>query len=116
MRHGLVEGARESQAGVVPQHPALAERLDEQLVRAVGGGVVDREDADTRVRLHREGLEALAEPLGRVSDREDDEDRGSALGRRGVCGGCTHARFTRAASLAPGGGWNGKGAPRGPFP
>src|SRR5207245_2938574 len=29
---------------------------------------------------------------------------------------CTHARFTRAASLAPAASWNGKGAPRGPFP
>jgi len=116
MRDGFVEGARESETAVVPQHPAFAERLDEQLVRAVGGGVVDREHADTRVGLRREGLEGLAEALGGVSDREDDEDRGDALGRRGRCRGCTHARFTRAASLTPGGGRNGKGAPRGPFP
>src|SRR5206468_3399084 len=62
-----------------------------------------------------EGLEALAEPLGRVSDREDDEDRGDALGRRGGCRGCTHARFTRAASLAPGDELERKRGPEGPL-
>src|SRR5438477_172709 len=111
----FVEAARESETDVVPQGAALPEGLYEQLVRAVGGGVVDREDADARVRLRREGLEALAEPLGRVSDREDDEDRRDALGRRGGCDGCTHARFTRAASLAPAASCNGKGARGAPF-
>src|SRR5438477_1361057 len=106
----FVEAARESETDVVPQDTALPEGLYEQLVRAVGGGVVDREDADARVRLCREGLEALAEPLGRVSDREDDEDRSDALGRRGGCGGCTHARFTPAASLAPAASCTGRGA------
>src|SRR5439155_12500407 len=116
MRDGFVETARESEMVVVTQDPTLAEGLEEQLVRAVLGGVIDREDADTRVCLCGERLEALAEPLGRVSDREDDEDRGDGFGRRGVCRGCTHARVTRAASLAPGGDRNGKGAPGGPFP
>src|SRR5438034_3277995 len=115
MGDGVVEATRKSETDVVPQDPALAEGLHEQLVRAVGGGVVDREDADARVRLCREGLEALAEPLGRVSDRKDDEDRGGALGRRGGCRGCTHARFTRAASLAPGDELERKRGPEGPL-
>src|SRR6266550_2537644 len=101
---------------VVPQDPTLAEGLEEQLVRAVCGGVIDREDADTRVGLCRERLETLAEPLGRVSDREDNEDRRGGLGRRGVCRGCTHARITRAASLAPSERPERKRGPGGPLP
>src|SRR5206468_748954 len=43
------------------------------------------------------------------------EDRGDALGRRGGCRGCTHARFTRAASLAPGDELERKRGPEGPL-
>ena len=68
LRHRAVErgahGAGGPERALVPQHPSRAERSIEQLPRSVVRAVVDREDAEPRVRLVREREEAVAQPRG----------------------------------------------------
>jgi hypothetical protein len=83
---------RAGDASVVPQrhHPRLAERLSQELERAVGGAVVHRDDAHARMGLRGEGLEAPPQPGDGVARDEHDEHAGRAdvVGRGRSIDGC----------------------------
>jgi hypothetical protein len=63
---GGPEGLRQS------KDPPLTERLNQDLVRAVGRGVVHSYDPEPRVGLSRESGKACTEPLGCLTNDEDD--------------------------------------------
>ena len=110
LRHRTVErGANRSNGSerpLVPQDAPRAERAIEQLPRLLVGSVVDREDAEARVRLVRKREQAIAQPRG--SPGPDHEQREHArCGRAGGGEGCgwrghPGGRLRRGGSLAAG--------------
>jgi hypothetical protein len=107
LRDGTIERVSdrggEAHPAVVPDHASRAERLEQQVARAVAGRVVDGEDAEPSVGLVGERQEAVTE--GRRGSGPDDHDREHTRRRGRGCrsgrgGGYGHADGRRGAARA----------------
>ena len=92
-REGRLHGAGDTQVLIEGEDTARSERGLEELVRLVGGGVVDGQDTQSWIGLRGERVQALADPARGVVRHEHGEHRRraeSGVGRVGLSHeGCT---------------------------